>query len=398
MSKAIPEHIIDGAIEFNSVEAGSCLLTLYPGVPELLRLQADLLASRNCREAAAGYYSEAAKLFLSAGKILQALVTKSLEWRLIRPSRKNMLKFHFAVEATAHNGSPLNVFLQCLNPLERMALFAQFERRVFPAGKTIVKIGAPENALSFVVSGKVKENQYQRIDQRTCVQREASTIHTEGGFFGEIYPLNAAVSSSVIIDTLTRVELATLSKRRLIQLSWKYPNVQQGLLLLYRIRRDSDSEILSAKVRKGERYRVPVRMAVEFPAPAQGGTPGVLKGYTRDLSISGMSFIVEANDMEEPTDWQSMIPNGGPRNVCVRIPSEGLSIAISGTIVRSRRMVVNGNKTAALYIQFAEIPPCQRGVFFSMASSLNGHHPPPEPQDSGNNGFKPACDTQPRLR
>ena len=374
MAKVVPEHIVDGAIEFNSVEAGNCLLSLFPGVPDLLRLQADLLAIKNCREAAAGYYSEAAKLFLSAGKILQAVVTKSLEWRLIRPSRKTMLKFHFAIEVTAHDGSPLNVFLQNLKPLERMALFAQFERRVFPAGKTILKIGDPENGLTFVISGKLKENRSQTIDQKPGVHREANATLEEGNFFGDIYPLNEAVSSSVVIDTLTRVELTTLSKRRLIQLCCKYPNVQQGLFRLYRIRLNSDSEILSSRARKGERYTVPVRMKVEFPAPVEGGTPGVLNGYARDLSISGMSFIVEANDMDEITDWQTVSPNGGPRNVRVSLPSEGLSVAISGSIIHSRRMVVNGNKTVVLGIQFAEIPPRLRGVFLSVAGSLNGFH------------------------
>lgn len=394
MGKAIPQYIIDGDIECHSIEAGNCLLSLFPGVPELLRLQADLLASKSCREAAAGYYREAAQLFLTSGKVLQAVVARALEWRLVRPARKAMLKFHQAVEVAVHNGSPTNVFLQGLTPLERMALFAQFDRRILPAGKTIMTIGEPENGLTFVVSGRVRESQYQTIDHQARVHREASVIHDEGGFFGAIYPLNESVSSSVVIDTLSRVETATLSKRRLIQLCWKYPNVQLGLLRLYRIRLDSDSEILSAKARKGERYKVPVRMQVEFSAPEKGGAPTILNGHARDISISGLSFIVEAESTDEPADRPPpVIPNGGPRDVRVSMPSEGLSVAIAGRVIRSRRMIVNGNKTAVLSIQFAEIPPRLRGLFFCMAGSMNGHHPAVDNRSSGNNEAAPACGT-----
>jgi CRP-like cAMP-binding protein len=372
MVKGIPEHIIEGAIVFNSVEAGNCLLTAYPGIPELLRLQADLLAAKNCRQAAAGLYAEAAAQHLSAGQLLPAIVAKALEWRLVRPPRKAMLKFHSAVEVACHDRGPLNAFLQKLAPLERMALFARFERRVIPAGNTLVKIGDPENGLSLVVCGQLRENRYHTIDEKANLRREACTTLREGSFFGDIYPLREAVCSSTIIDTLTRVEVVTLTKRRLIQLCWKHPNLQEKLFGLFRLRYSSGDEPLSCAVRRGERYKLPVRMTVEIPANGKGGPPKRICGYTQDLSVTGMSFIVDSGGIEAPPDQVPEVPENGSQNVRVSLPLEGLSISISGQIVRVNKMVVNGFRTFALCIEFDEIPPRLRGTFLTMAGFGNG--------------------------
>jgi hypothetical protein len=79
------------------------------------------------------------------------------------------------------------------------------------------------------------------------------------------------------------------------------------------------------------------------------------------------------------------------------MPSEGLSVAISGRVIRSRRMVVNGNRTVVLSIQFAEITPRLRGLFFCMAGSMNGHHPAADHRSSSHKETAPACGNPPSL-
>lgn len=367
MSKAIPEFIVEGAITVTTADAFNSIIRIFPDHPELLRMQGDLLAEQGHRQAAASHYGEAAQFFLRTGRLLPAVVCKSLEWRLERPSRKNMLTFHLTVEIAPHDERPVNRFVQCLAPQERMAVFARFERSRVPAGRELKKIGDPENGLCFVVSGKLKELNYQAIDQKARVQRESLRSLEEGDFFGDVFPLHAAVTCRSWVETMSAVELVTIPKRRLIQLCWKYPKVEQGIIGLCSGRAKVKTETLSDLARRGERYKVPVRMSVEVLPARKDAEPVVLDGYTTDLSVSGLSLIADIDAMEDTSDLYTFLQGAVSHRVRVTLPYDGLSVAIGGQIIRSRKVIVDGSKTLALGIQFDEIPPRLRGAFFSIA-------------------------------
>jgi CRP-like cAMP-binding protein len=367
MSKTLPDFILEGSITINSVDAFNSILRLFPAMPELIRMQADLLAGRNHREAAASHYDQAARLFLCSGKLLQAIVAKVLEWRIIRPSRQSMLKFHLAVEVAAHVESPLDRFLQGLVPQERMAVFAQFERFWVSAGQAVKKPGDPENSLYLIVSGKLKESLFQTVDQKPGIRRESNRLLTDGDLFGEIYPLHEAALSKSFVDAVARSELVSIPKRRLIQICWKYPKVEQGVIRLCRLRAETRSESLSDLARKGERYPVPAAMSVQIMPRNEKEKSIVLNGYTQDLSVSGMSFIVETDCLDGSPDLSAMALDIAERKASVTLAAKEISITITGQVIRCRRAVVNGNRTLVLGIQFAEIPPRLRGAFFSIA-------------------------------
>jgi hypothetical protein len=373
MAKTIPQLIAEGAIEFHSVEAGNSLLTHFPEAPELVRLQADLLAERSSRADAVRLYAEAAGLFLAQGKVLKAAVAKSLEWRLARPSPKAMFAFQHAVASGHRNGEPLNAFLQGIAPVERMAFFARFERRVLPAGRTIETAAEPENGLWLVVSGRLRETRSLAVAAPGGLKRQIVAVHEENGFFGDLYPFKSSPGESAVIEALVRSEMIVLSKRRLIQLCWKHPNIQKGFERLWRERPGPAQEPFSAAARRGERYRIPARMTIEIPQTGNGRPPLAMSGRAGDLSVSGMSFLVDPEGIEAPPDREVVLPQESDLSVLVKIPFEGLSLSISGRIVRSRRMVVNGYKTLAFGIQFDEIQPRLRGLFFSLANAANGH-------------------------
>ncbi len=369
MSKTIPDFVIEGAIAVTTADAFNSIMRLFPDRPELLRMQGDLLAQQGHRQAAANHYEQAAQFFLRSGRLLPAVVCKSLEWRLMRPSRKNVLKFHLSVEIVPHDERPVNRFVQRLTPQERMAVFARFERHQVPAGRPVKNNGDPENGLYFVVSGKLRESSCQAIDQKTRIHRESLRTLEEGDFFGDVFPLHEKGTSHSWIETISPVELLTIPKRRLIQLCWKYPNVEQGIIGLCAIRAKAKSESLSDAARRGERYKVPVKMTVEVLSSGNGSAAEVLSGYTTDLSVSGLSFIAEADAMEDSRDLYSSLQGAVSQRVLVTLSNEGLSVTITGQIIRCRKVIVDGNKTLALGIQFVGIPPKLRGAFFSIAGS-----------------------------
>lgn len=369
MSKTIPDFVVEGAISVTTADAFNSIMRLFPDHPELLRMQGDLLAEQGHRQAAASHYEQAAQFFLRSGRLLPAVVCKSLEWRLMRPSRKNVLKFHRAAEIVPHDERPVNHFVQRLTPQERMAVFARFERLQVPAGRPVKNNGDPENGLYFVVSGKLRESNCQAIDQKARIHRESLRTLEEGDFFGDVFPLHETGTCRSWIETMSAVELLTIPKRRLIQLCWKYPNVEQGIIRLCAIRAKVKSESLSGMARRGERYKVPVKMTIEVLASGNGAAEMILNGYTTDLSVSGLSFIAEIDAMEESIDPYLSLQGAVSHRVLVTLPNDGLSVTIAGKIIRCRKVIVDGNKTLALGIQFAGVPPRLRGAFFSIAGS-----------------------------
>jgi CRP-like cAMP-binding protein len=377
MKKSIPEYIVDGSILVDSVEAFAGILKEFPGRPELLKMHADQLAARKIRDAAIEHYDQAARLFLDAGRLFQAWVSKILQWRLMRPSRDQLLEFHRAVESTIHNGAPVDDFIKNLTPAERMAVFAQFRRIWAGAGKTILKAGERQTHLYLVVSGVLKETGYEMVSQKPRCRREACRVLWEADSFGEVYPFSEQIPAQSDVVANSRVELVMISRQRLMRACLRHPHVESGIIRLCRIRSENKKESLSNGVRKGHRYPIPTRMSVEILPERESDPSIVMEGYSRDLSISGVSFMPERNGAPPEEDGQLSLKDLLHRNVRVTIPTDQLLVAISGQIVRKRHIVINGHKTPCYGIQFSEMTPRLRGAFFAFAEGARDMNTPP---------------------
>jgi len=377
MKKTIPEYIADGSIVVDSLEAFGSILKEFPGRPELLRMHADLLVAVQSRAPAVEQYHKAARLFLDSGRLLQAWVTKTLQWQLQRPSRDQLLEFHLAVESTPHNGAPGDDFIQKLNPQERMAVFSCFRRICVPAGKTILNPGKQHADLYLVVSGVLKEACYEMVSQKPRFRREACRVLWEADSFGEVYPFSGEVPDQPHVVTSKRAELLVISRSRLIRACRRYPNAESGIIRLCRIRSNRKEEPVSTGIRKGLRYPIPTPMSVEILPAKDGDPPIIMKGYCRDLSVSGVSFIPSSNEARSKVGGSASADDLIRRKVRVTISAENLSVAISGQIVRKRNMLVLGHKTQSLGIQFAKMPPRLRGAFFAFAENAKAVERPP---------------------
>lgn len=365
MTKTIPEHVIDGSIVIDSIEASTSILKDYPDRPELLKMHADLLAANHQRAAAAEHYARAAARFLAAGRPFQAWVAKTLQWALQRPRPDQLLDFHLALGRAAHKGAPADRFIQGLTPPERMAVFARFQRVRAPAGKTLMKAGTPQNRLYLVVAGQLREASYEMVSQKPRPGREASRMLREADAFGEVYPFNGESPGRSHVETVTRAELLVLSKSHLMRASRRFPNLEGGLIRLCGIRAGKREAHPSSAVRRGERYSVSIKLNLTILPTATGGPPVDMTGFCSDLSVSGVSFIPEANGSGPKAGELS--DSLVDRAVRVCVPAGDLSLSITGRIVRKRQVVFNGYRVTALGIRFAEMPPRLRGAFFAFA-------------------------------
>ena len=376
MSTAILEHILDGSIVIDSIEAFGSVVKEFPEHPELLKLFADFLTAKGKGPSAAQHYSKASEIFLGSGRLLHAVVAKMLEWRLDRPSRQTLLRFLSAVSVHPHDENPVNRFLQSLLPAELMALFSQFNCHRFPAGKTIRNIGEPETHLWLVLSGELKESCYhlighkprfhkQRLEQRTGL------LLGQNHAFGDVFPFTEICVSQGVIETTTGTEVIAIPRQRLIQVCRKFPKVELGILKLLQIRSETGADSPSGKVRRGERYTMQVNMTVEIHPAGVPGPIVVLNGSACDLSISGVSFIPEANGAGPPAKIASLVKDLDHQRVQVAISSEALTMSIPGQIVRTRELMVNGRKTLSLGIQFDAVSPRVHGAFLAFAEGAS---------------------------
>lgn len=377
MSKAILEHILDGSIVIDSVEAFASVTKEFPEQPELQKRFADFLNAKGKGAPAAQHYRKAAELFLGQGRHLHAVVAKMLEWRLDRPFRVELLRFLSTIAVHPHDESAVNRFLQSLLPAELMALFSQFGCLRFPSGITIRNIGELETHFWLVLAGELKESCYQLIGHKPKfhkqrLQQRTSRLIGPNHAFGEVFPFTEVGISNVVIETTTHTEVIAIPRQRLRQVCQKFPKVELGVLKLLQIRSETGADFAPGKVRRGERYPMQVGMTVEVHPSGVPGPTVVLKGSAIDLSISGVSFIPETNGAGPPVKLASLVNQIDHRRVRVAISSEALSMSIPGQIMRTRELMVNGGKTFSLGIQFDKVSPRVSGALLAFAEG-NGN-------------------------
>ena len=289
-----------------------------------LKLFADFLTAKGKGPVAAQHYSKASEIFLSSGRLLHAVVAKVLEWRIDRPPRKTLLRFLSAISVHPHDESPVNRFLQSLLPAEVQTLFSQFSCKRFPPGKTIRSIGEPETHLWFLLAGELEASHSQLIGPKPGfntqpLQPRTSRLLRQNHVFGDLFPLTEISISQVVIETTTGAEVLAIPRRRLIQVCKKFPKVELGILKLLQICSEIGADSPSGKVRRGERYAMQVNMTVEIHTAGVPKPAVVLNGSARDLSISGVSFIPEANGGGAPTKLAALVNNFDRQRVRVAI-------------------------------------------------------------------------------
>ena len=352
----IISHIIDGSIAIDSVAEFENLLKAVPNDPGLHRVFADLLKKEKSSEAAADEYGNAAKLFIKAGSVLQAIAAKSFEWQIIKSSSQEEQTFYSSFcKIGAKDTAIQNFFIKMTCP-ELKAFMNLLALQLFPAEKTIKRFGDEENHLNFIVSGALEENIYHRLKKGEKAQKKSVENLVENDFFGKIYPFEEEKLSQSDIETITRVELAKVSKSSLIAICRKYPNIKLLVESLYEARFESDEEAPSSIVRKTARSQLPTQLNLKIFRSEPGKASLSIAGFTENISMGGACVVLGP---KYKTGYPGKL-TGSKVKVKIGLPIAAVNLFILGTIVWSKAVSIEGKTMTAVGIQFEEMTETDR--------------------------------------
>jgi hypothetical protein len=368
--KSIPEHITDGSIGIDSIEAFGSILKQYPNHPGLLKKYSDLLFRQDLHDLAAKSYGEAAQLFIESGKMLQALVAKKLQWLIKPPTNKEIHQFLSALDQGSFDDSPLKIFFEKLSAREKLAIISGFVRVGLIAGKTVIKSGERDTDLYFVVSGTLKDSVFPSIDTKQKVYRKSDIYLSDDDFWGDVYPFNRNQASTSEVATVTQVELVKISKQKLVRICRQYPNVERALSDLFKIRAESGIFSKPKMFRKASRFQMPMKMILELPPWGPFKTPIAIEGYSSDISISGICVVLNGSSEHVPYLLNALSEIDDQKKIRVSFPGATMELKVRGNIIWNHEIQFNGKKTLAVGIQFEEDSPKMCGMLFMFAKSL----------------------------
>ena len=370
-SKGIVDHILKNDIVLHSPEILHKLLKKYPDEPGLIRVHADQLKKNGVLDGAAGLYSKASKLFLEKEKIPAAIALKIMQWRISSPAKAEVKNFLSNLAQVAGDDTPVKSFFCQLNFQESIALFSLLEIIHLPPDHTVKKVGDVEDSLYFVISGTLKDSMYHTIDNREKVYRAPNLYLKANDYFGDIYPLDRDKKSNSYIETKSQVELLKIPKEKLRKICIKYPNIEYGLLNLLKVRSKSSMNDSREKLRDARRIQSKLELGIEILLNGSQNTSIYLSGYSSDVSIGGICFILDEISLSSSTEISSF--EDGIKNAKVRVNFliEDLKVSIPGTIVWLSQVSHEGRKTIALGIQFDEMSPKLKGLLMTFFNSFH---------------------------
>ena len=364
---SIAKHIVDGSIALDSIDEFKSILRIFPNDPALHRVFADHLARKNKFEAAMSSYSKAATLNIESGLMLQAIICKILEWRLKKPNRQKAERFHRALSGGRYHQTPLNVFFNGLSFDEFSELLNQMMRVRVAAGKTVRKMGDQEKDLYLIVSGALKATTILPLNKMQDEPQKTTVYLTENDFFGNIYPFESENISQAFVETLTNAELVKIPREKLMKICKKYPNIELGLIDLFKARSEADQKGLLRKVRLTGRHKIPIKIEMKIYPGNSESHPIVLNGYTRDVSIGGMCIVLDAEYAHVPSMYRDISHAG----IQISMQSDAMTVSVTGKIVWSKEVAVGTEKTVALGIQYMNMTPQLSGLLVVFADILH---------------------------
>jgi CRP-like cAMP-binding protein len=372
MNTRLLECILNGSIIINSLEVLRPWITKFPNHPHLLKIYADLLADNQHRQAAAIHYDRAARLFVEEVQSLRGVATKIRQWQTLRPQKEEIAAFLSAFRNKTPNGNPTVNFWKNLTADELFVFYPIVENVCYPSGSTLKNLGEVETELNFIVSGELKESNYRMIEDQQMKFKKPIQILRPNDIFGAVYPFSEHNRSQSHIVTLKRTELIRIKKEKLIRLCRIHPQLEPKLIDLVQIRHSRTPKKSSVLARKASRYSVSAPISLEILPDAEASLPIRICGYSRDLSVSGLCFLISVKRIEESRKpFFSSLCNADPKpTVRVILSIEKMSLSISGKIVRSDKVLDHGLVHLALGIRFDDMSPIAGGAFFAFAESV----------------------------
>ncbi len=341
----IVEQITGGFINIDSVEEFEKILEDFPEDFALHKAYADLLVKKEFSDEAALSYGRAAVLYFKSGKLLPAVVSKLLQWRLKSLSYQEAQLFLSAVRDGSFPSTPLKIFLENLSNPEMFAVMKCIENIQLPAGQLIQKVDEIEEGLYFIVSGSIKETSYQaeKTKEETFYKRTVVNLSVDDTF-GELYPIKEKKVCKSYIETIDPVELVKISKQVLLPICEKYPNAESALQAVSVFRSEFRKDNLLKKKRANKRHQLVRKMSLEIFPHSSANFPIILGAYSKNISIGGTCVVLDSIDVSVLKSVTSFSKTIKDSKVKISFPNEGIELKVSGKIVWTQETIDKGKK------------------------------------------------------
>ncbi len=365
---SIAAQIIDGSIKIDSAPEFENILQIFPDDPALLRAYADLQMAKNKPGDAAHTYGKAARLFIDSGMILQAIVSKSLQWKLNPPSDSTEIKQFFSeIRRAAYYETAVNAFFHTLEYQALVAILFPLIKIRLPAGRIVKKAGDEEKHLYLIVSGALRATNYLPVDSNGDTVYKKSALHlSENDFFGAVYPFEDKQLSKSYVETITQAELIKIPKINLMKVCVKHPYVEKALVDLFGAQSGIEEREEPMIDRVGDRQEIPLKVHLQIHPRSTAEQPLSVSGYSRDISIGGLCVVLNSEYRSIPS-FEDCVKEAG---VQITLPAEELSLNVKGTVVWSRRIKTGAETSVALGMRFQEMSPKARGMLLGFANNL----------------------------
>ena len=332
--KSIVQRIATGELTLASKKEYADLLTLFPDKADIQRAYADFLTQQGEDETACHYYLSAADSYIKDGKTIQAIVSKILAWRIIKPTHQEGRAFHAALQAGLCGETPLHHFFAGMPYPEFIAIMLRLVRLQFSAGKTVIKAGDKSDDIYFIVYGDMQETLHPDSSKDAHSSGVPSRLLSDNDIFGEIFPLSETNFSRSDVKTLTHAELVKISKSALIEISRKYPLIKKLLAKAYKDPSVRGQNRTWVSVRRSARHMTPVKINLKTAFAKQPENVLTIDAVSKDISLGGV--CIDMGLTYGGMAIRDII--GAKAGVTIDLPNVEKSLTINGTMVWGKKL------------------------------------------------------------
>ena len=348
---SILKRIAEGTVTLSSDKEYKDLLTLFPDKADVKRAYADYLSQQEKEETAYDYYLAAGDLYIQDGKTFQAIVSKILAWRIVKPTHQEGRSFHAALQASPVRESPLQIFFAGLPYPEFIAIMLKLVRVRLTAGEIVINTDDPCNDLYFIVSGILQETRLPDSEAAPSSSDTVSLSLSDNDIFGDVFPLDQVKPSRSVVITRTSAELVKLSKTALKGLFDHYPLIEKSLNELHKPRDDAAQIRTWASVRRSVRHMTPIKLTLKIIPPKQTDQIVTIEAMSKDISMGGI--CVDLGLKYGSLSMEKLI--GSQVTIDADLPHAGKSLDLNGTVAWAKHLQEPGGTSIAVGIKFGSM-------------------------------------------
>ena len=328
----VVSSILDGSRTIDGLEEFKEILGTDPENPSLLRVYGDFLVRDKMLDEGARAHKKSADLFMKSEAIIQAILSKILQWSVIKVSERECRSIYRTLRDIKSEEIPALHFFARMTYSELIAVIGELEQVQSSAGQVLRELNDPELGIFFIASGHLSED----VNHHSSTEKleQSATTLTENMFFGDIYPFEEEKLSLSRVETITNVRLLRFSKPDIISVCRNYPNIRFLIMELCQTRSGSDSQRYSYLVRAATRYQLQTKVILKIFPDKENESPVVLKCILDDVSKSGACI----NLGEKYWTGLSADLVGKRAKMLINIPKPSLSFEVTGNIMWKREV------------------------------------------------------------